>query len=120
MSGIKKLATAGLMVLGVRLALLCGAGVAVGDWLKEASADGRLVSASLTLELGPRADTDDGTLSADELLQEDGAVSSPAATAAAEASAESETPLDAEIIETTIYSGLAIKTAPTLSSTPLN
>ncbi len=83
--------------------------------MKEASADGRLVSASLTLELGRRADSEDGALSTANTPSDDKAVSSPAATAAAEASSETETPQDAEIVETTIYSGLAIKNGTELS-----
>ncbi|NCC69180.1 MAG: hypothetical protein EOM14_13500 [Clostridia bacterium] len=115
MSGIKKLATAGLMVLGLRLALLCGAGVAVGDWLKEASADGRLVSASLTLELGQRTASGDTAPATAEILTEDESVTDQAVSTAAEASAELETPEDADIIETTIYSGLAIRNGTDLS-----
>lgn len=114
MSGMKKLAAAGLMLLGVRLAMLCGASVAVGDWIKEASADGRLTSASLTLELGQHA-SDGGASESAEILSDGHEVSVQTTPAAAESSPEPATPEDGEIVETTIYSGLEIKNTTDLS-----
>lgn len=107
MSGLKKLAAAGLMALGVRLALLCGAGAVVSDWVKEASSDGRLVSASLTLELGRRSDT--GTETTAPQPSAGAVAASPAATDGGTEQAATPGPRDdADIVETTIYSGLEI------------
>lgn len=54
MSGARKLAAAGLAVLGVRLLVLCGAGAVISKKVDELSDSGRVVSAVVSLELGPR------------------------------------------------------------------
>lgn len=113
MSGIKKLAAAGLTVLGIRLALLCGAGAVVGDWLKEAASDGRLVSASLTLELGRSSDSDPEA--AARAAVPETAAADPAVTANTEPSPEPTLPEDADIVETTISSSLAINNGTDLA-----
>jgi stage II sporulation protein P len=113
MSGIKKLAAAGLTVLGIRLALLCGAGAAIGDWMKEAAADGRLVSASLTLELGRSPDMNAETAGTAAPAETDTA--SPAVSAAAEPPPDAALPEDADIVETTISGGLAINNGTDLA-----
>ena len=41
-----------LVGLALRLAMLAGAGEVLGAWVQEAAADGRLISATLSLELG--------------------------------------------------------------------
>ena len=50
----RKLAAAGALILGVKAAALCGAGAALSGWLDELAASGRMVTASLELELGRR------------------------------------------------------------------
>ena len=48
----RKLAAAGLLLLGIKAAAACGLGAAAAGWLGEALSPGGLVSASLSLELG--------------------------------------------------------------------
>ncbi|MBE6914770.1 MAG: hypothetical protein E7472_07575, partial [Ruminococcaceae bacterium] len=45
---------AGMLLAGVllRLAMVAGAGDAVGEWVRELTDDGRLVTATLNIELG--------------------------------------------------------------------
>ncbi len=52
MGKAKKLAAAGALILGVKAAAVCGAGVVVSNWLEELFDSGKMVSASLNLELG--------------------------------------------------------------------
>ena len=103
MSGMKKLISAGLVVLGARLAIMGG----VGDWIKEASSDGRLVSASLTLELGRPAEA-----AAEPSIPAYCTVEIPSSTQAGNIAPQTpglSSEDGPEIVETTIYSGLSIK-----------
>ena len=54
MGWAKKLAAAGVLLVGAKLALAGGAGEALAGMVNEALG-GRMVSASIDLELGPRA-----------------------------------------------------------------
>lgn len=114
-----------LIALALRLAILAGADDSVTAWLREKTADGELLLASLNFELGTQAEAAEETA----VLEETGApaaqetaqptpspIGTPVPTAAPEVE---ETPLptvtldpDApEILETTISGGLTINNA---------
>ena len=106
MSAGKKLAAAGLCVLGLRLAVMGGVGTYVNNWLNEVTSDGRLVSASLSLELGGRVDPEN-TPSPDPAT--DPAVTyEPLLTASPSPTTPSSPAAQEEIVETTINSSLSI------------
>ena len=113
MGRMKKLAAAGLLLLGARALLAGGTGEALAARLGEAVGFD-MVTASLRLELGPRAS---------EAPAETAAPSapfpspSPAAAAASAGPSGSPEPADdagADIVETTIYGGLSIKNSTSL------
>ena len=113
MGRMKKLAAAGLLLLGARALLAGGTGEALAARLGEAVGFD-MVTASLRLALGPRGS---------EAPAETAAPSapfpspSPAAAAASAGPSGSPEPADdagADIIETTIYGGLSIKNSTSL------
>ena len=117
----KKLAAAGLLVLGVKAAALCGTGAVVSSWLDEVFSSGRMVTASLNLELGRHEDSASPTPGMPGILATD-PVESAGAAAGPEPSSESAPETDSSpeattqytdegtrIVPTTIYGGLTIK-----------
>ena len=118
MGKAKKLAAAGVLLLGVKAAAVCVAGAAISGWLDEFFDSGRMVSASLNLELGHGAETSPtpgipAILDFDPVTSQEpeepvdtaespGAETSPAPT-------EQYTDEGTRIVPTTIYGGLTIK-----------
>lgn len=111
MSGIKRLAAAGAAVLGIRLLALLGTGAAVENWLDTVSEDGRVVSASVSLELGRRDGGEAAEASPEEDAPESTAGPTPYTSAAPAAASAAEEAADGSILETTIYGGLTVKNA---------
>ena len=118
MGNAKKLAAAGLLVLGVKAAAVCGAGAALAGWLDEIFTSGQVVSASLSLELGRRETAPPSTPAAGLFVPDGGYEPSaePSAEAAATPEASPETSDGVQytdegtrIVPTTIYGGLTIK-----------
>lgn len=114
--GAKKLAVAGVMVLGLRLATVCGAGAVIGNWVESLADDGRLISASLSLELGVRDSTQTPepgtplpTEAAAEVPETPEVSSDVSPDESPSATAPGYTANGTEILETTIYGGLAIR-----------
>ena len=110
----KKLAAAGLLVIGVKAAALCGAGVVVSDWLEELFSSGRMVTASLNLELGGKETPPPDTPAVPGILapespapQEPEASPSPAEDTPGPT--VQYTDEGTRIVPTTIYGGLTIK-----------
>ena len=117
----KKLAAAWLLVLGVKAAALCGTGAVVSSWLDEVFSSGRMVTASLNLELGRHEDSASPTPGMPGILATD-PVESAGTAASPEPSSESAPETDSSpeattqytdegtrIVPTTIYGGLTIK-----------
>ena len=109
----RKLAAAGALLLGVKAAALCGAGAALSGWVDELVDSGRIVSASLRLELGAGAEPSPSPALPAVLATPEAGVGaspsaapeeSPDASAAAQYNDEG-----ARIVPTTIYSGLSIR-----------
>lgn len=117
MGKARKLAAAGLLVIGVKVAAVCGAGAVVSSWVDDIVSSGRMVTASLNLEFGQR-----GTPSSSPAVP---AVLAPAGTdgpsaevspspsgeepAAPSQPGEQYTDEGTRIVPTTIYGGLTIK-----------
>ncbi|MEG2215018.1 MAG: stage II sporulation protein P [Oscillospiraceae bacterium] len=111
MSTAKKLVIVGLAVLSVRLALLAGAGAAVGRYFEELFSGGNLISASISLELGARQ-----TPPAKPDAPAVGEVISPLdfLSSAPPAPLPSPETSPDKILETTIYGALVIRNATDL------
>jgi len=116
--GLKKgIAVAALLALGLRLLALTGAGIKLGNWLRDLAESGQLISAVLTLELGKKEEPPQAE-QAEEANEEPPAGESLAVFATSaprpepeEEPAEKVSPedgLDVEIVETTIAGGLNI------------
>ena len=117
MGKARKLAAAGLLVMGVKVAAVCGAGAVVSSWVDDIVSSGRMVTASLNLEFGQR-----GRPSSSPAVP---AVLAPARTdgpsaevspsppgeepAAPSQPGEQYTDEGTRIVPTTIYGGLTIK-----------
>ena len=118
MGKAKKLAAAGVLLLGVKAAAVCGAGAAISGWLDEFFDSGRMVSASLNLELGRTAETsptpgipailDFDPVASQEPEEPVETTESPE-TDASPAPTEQYTDEGTRIVPTTIYGGLTIK-----------
>lgn len=109
MGWTKKLAAAGVLLVGARALLAGGTGDALANWLGEA-VGGRMVTASLNLELGPRESEAAVTATADPVYPSVVLDFSPSSGPSEEPDMVSEGSDSGEnIIETTIYSGLSIK-----------
>lgn len=108
MGWAKKLVAAGVLLVGARVAMASGAGEALASWLDEA-VGGRIVSASIDLELGPRVSDQASPAGTDPVYPS--IVLDPSPTPEPEESPAlvSEGEEDGNIVETTIYSGLSIK-----------
>ncbi len=111
----RKLAAAGLLVFGVKAAALCGAGAVVSSWLDEVFSSGRMVTASLNLELGRHEDAPSPTPGLPGILAPEGsggaepeASPSSGPEPSPEATAQY-TDEGTRIVPTTIYGGLTIK-----------
>lgn len=114
--GAKKLAMAGAVVLGLRLATVLGAGAVIGDWIEGLADDGRLISASLSLELGVKEEAQTPEPSgfppseaAEELMATPENTPDSEPDQSPDATAPGYTADGTEILETTIYGGLAIR-----------
>ncbi len=107
MGRAKKLAAAGLLLLGAKALFSGNTGDALAGWLGEA-VGGRMVTASLNLELGPR-ETELPEATAGTVYVSAAPAASPTPEPAAETDMVSEGVEDGSIIETTIYGGLSIK-----------
>lgn len=110
----RKLAAAGLLVLGVKAAAVCGAGAVITSWLDEVISSGRIVTASLDLELGRRDEASPTPGLPGILAVEPDASPEPSvqATEQTEATPDPTTQYTDEgtrIVPTTIYGGLTIK-----------
>jgi stage II sporulation protein P len=99
----KKLLAAALAVASLRLAVLAGAGTFLREQLDDLL-NGGLVTASVELELGTRNKAASGGATPSPAAREDASPSPIPATAPPADQTET-----GEILETTIYSGLAIK-----------
>ena len=55
----KKVVAVALAAVGLRLALMTGTGSALVDWIQQQAKDGRLVSATLNVELGSAGEKDE-------------------------------------------------------------
>ena len=107
--GGRKLAAAGALILGVKAAALCGAGAVLSSWVEELADSGRLISASLDLELGGLA-PEETAPALPVILQPSGETSAPSPSPEPESSAApQESPDTGRIVPTTIYGGLTIK-----------
>lgn len=107
MGWAKKLAAAGVLLVGAKLALAGGAGEALAGMVNEALG-GRMVSASIDLELGPRA-AEETALASDPVYPSIVLDPSPSPEAAEEPEPDDGGEEAGNIVETTIYSGLSIK-----------
>ena len=113
----KKLAAAGALVIGAKVAAVCGAGAVVSNWLDELFDSGRMVSACLNLELGMRESPSPSPglplILNPEDSQESGTspepTEVPAETAEPTTGGEQYTDEGTLIVPTTIYGGLTIK-----------
>ena len=107
MGWAKKLAAAGVLLVGAKLALAGGAGEALAGMVNEALG-GRMVSASIDLELGPRA-AEETAPASDPVYPSIVLDPSPSPEAAEEPEPDDGGEEAGNIVETTIYSGLSIK-----------
>lgn len=107
MGWAKKLAAAGVLLVGAKLALAGGAGEALAGMVNEALG-GRMVSASIDLELGPRA-AEKTAPASDPVYPSIVLDPSPSPEAAEEPEPDDGGEEAGNIVETTIYSGLSIK-----------
>lgn len=117
MGKAKKLAAAGALIIGAKVAAVCGAGAVVSSWLDELLDSGRIVSASLNFELG-RYETSSPTPGVPVILDLDGerdeaepeeTPEAPEASTEPAAQGEQYTDEGTRIVPTTIYGGLTIK-----------
>ncbi len=107
MSGVKKLAAAGAVVLGLRAAALAGAGAALEDLVLRLRSDGALITATVSLELGRDGGANPSPGGGGQALE--AVVYAPPSP-----SDQTRGPLaqaDENILETTIYKGLSINNA---------
>ena len=110
MGWAKKLAAAGVLLLGARALLSGGAGEALAAKLGEALS-GQMVSASIDLELGPRETEAPASPDASDPVYPSIVLDSLSPSPEPEETPEPviEGAEDGNIVETTIYSGLSIK-----------
>lgn len=112
MGWAKKLAAAGVLLIGARALLAGGTGEALAEKLGEALS-GRIVSASIDLELGTHESepTETSAAAATDPVYPSIVLDSPSPTPEPEETPEPvvEGAEDGNIVETTIYSGLSIK-----------
>lgn len=113
MGRAKKLAIAGALLVGVKVAALCGAGGVVSGWLDEFFTSERMITASLNLEFGARGeDASPAPGTPAVLAPAASALPSPSQGPEAEASPEATEQYTDEgtlILPTTIYGGLTIR-----------
>ncbi|MGI5936837.1 MAG: stage II sporulation protein P [Oscillospiraceae bacterium] len=116
--GLKKgIAVVALLALGLRLATLSGAGIKLGNWLRDLAESGQLISAVLTLEFGKKAENPQPAEAEEaKVVPPKGeslavfAAASPQPGPQEEAAEEvlPENEHEVEIVETTISGGLTI------------